>query len=84
MRAEVYRRNIEGRVYPGRVVGVERVMGHKTLFNRAASGRKGLHVHQVVVQMGEDFVARVGLQAGVRPGRAGATARAVSGRGRTG
>ena len=63
---EVYGRNVEGRVYPGRVVEVERVMGDKTLFSRSASERKDLHVLQVVVEMGDEFTAPVGLQVDVR------------------
>ena len=64
--AEVYGRNVEGRVYPGRVVEVEQVMGDKTLFSRSASERKDLHVLQVVVEMGDEFNAPVGLQVDVR------------------
>ena len=64
--AEVYGRNVEGRVYGGRVAEVERVMGDKTLFNRSASERKDLHVLQVVVEMDDGFAAPVGLQVDVR------------------
>jgi multidrug resistance efflux pump len=64
--AEVYGRNVGGRVHFGRVVEVERVMGDKTLFTRAAAERRDLHVLQVVVEMGADFVAPVGLRVDVR------------------
>jgi multidrug resistance efflux pump len=64
--AEVYGRNLDGKVFNGRVVQVERVMGSKTLFSSSAIERKDLHVIQVVVQMEDDFVAPVGLQVNVR------------------
>jgi HlyD family secretion protein len=64
--AEVYGRNVGGRVSTGRVVEVERVMGDKTLFSRSASERKDLHVVQAIVEMGDDFTAPVGLQVDVR------------------
>lgn len=65
-RAEIYGRNLEGRVHRGRVVEVERVMGDKALFSRSASERRDLHVLQVVVELGDDFTAPVGLQVDVR------------------
>jgi multidrug resistance efflux pump len=64
--AEVYGRNLLGKSYSGRVVGVERIMGDKTVFTRASSERKDLHVLQVVVEMGPTFSAPVGLQVDVR------------------
>lgn len=65
-RAEVYGRNVGVGPHAGRLVEVERVMGDKTLFTRSASERKDLHVIQVVVEMGRDFVAPAGLQVDVR------------------
>lgn len=64
--AEVYGRNVAERVSGGRVVEVEHVMGDKTLFSRSAAERRDLRVLQVVVEMGEDFAAPVGLQVDIR------------------
>lgn len=64
--AEVYGRNLQGESYPGRVVEVEKVMGEKTVFTRAASERKDIHVLQVVVEMEPRFCAPVSLQVDVR------------------
>jgi len=64
--AEAYGRNLLGKTYPGRVVEVERIMGDKTVFTRASSERKDLHVLQVVIEMDSGFSAPVGLQVDVR------------------
>jgi ABC exporter DevB family membrane fusion protein len=64
--AEVYGRNLHGKSYSGRVVEVEKIMGDKTVFTRAASERKDFHVLQVVIEMGPEFSAPVGLQVDVR------------------
>jgi multidrug resistance efflux pump len=64
--AEVYGPNLMGRAYPGRVVEVEQIMGDKTLFTRASSERKDLHVLEVVLDMEAGFSAPVGLQVDVR------------------
>lgn len=64
--AEVYGRNLLGKTYPGRVVEVEKIMGDKTVFTRASSERKDLHVLQVVIEMESGFSVPVGLQVDVR------------------
>jgi len=64
-RAEVCGRNLLGKTYPGRVVVVEKIMGDKPIFTRAASQRKALNVVQVVIEMGRAFSAPVGLQVDV-------------------
>jgi ABC exporter DevB family membrane fusion protein len=64
--AESYGRNLLGKSYSGRLVEVEKVMGDKTLFTRAASERKDLQVLQVVIEMASEFSAPVGLQVDVR------------------
>jgi multidrug resistance efflux pump len=64
--AEVYGRNLLGKTYPGRVVEVEQIMGDKTVFTRASSERRDLHVLQVVLEMESEFAAPVGLQVDVR------------------
>jgi HlyD family secretion protein len=64
--AEAYGRNLLGKTYPGRVVEVEKIMGDKTVFTRASSERKDLHVLQVVIEMDSEFSAPVGLQVDVR------------------
>ena len=64
--AEAYGRNLLSRTYPGRVIEVEKVMGGKTVFTRASSERKDLHVLQVVIEMEPGFSAPVGLQVDVR------------------
>jgi ABC exporter DevB family membrane fusion protein len=64
--AVVYGRNVLGKTYPGRVVMVEKIMGDKTVFTRASSERKDLHVLQVVIEMDPGFSAPVGLQVDVR------------------
>jgi HlyD family secretion protein len=70
--AEVYGRNLLGTSYPGRLVEMERVMGDKTVFTRASSERKDLHVLQVIVEMNSGFAAPIGLQVDVRvPGNPG-------------
>jgi ABC exporter DevB family membrane fusion protein len=63
---EVYGRNLLGNTCPGRLVEVERVMGDKTVFTRASSEWKDLHVLQVIVEMDPGFAAPVGLQVDVR------------------
>jgi ABC exporter DevB family membrane fusion protein len=65
-RAEVYGRNLLGKTYAGRVVEVEKIMGDKTVFTRASSERKDLHVLQVVIEMEPGFSAPVGLHVDVR------------------
>jgi multidrug resistance efflux pump len=69
--AEVYGRNLLGKSYPGRVVEREEVMGDKTVFTRASSERKNLHVLQAVIEMEPGFSAPVGLQVDVRIQREG-------------
>jgi multidrug resistance efflux pump len=64
--AEAYGRNLLGKSYPGRVIEVERIMGDKTVFTRASSERKDLHVLEVVIEMESGFSAPVGLQVDVR------------------
>jgi HlyD family secretion protein len=64
--AEVYGRNLLGQIYPGWVVEVEKLMGDKTVFTRASSERKDLHILQVVIEMEPRFSAPVGLQVDVR------------------
>jgi ABC exporter DevB family membrane fusion protein len=64
--AEVYGRTLLGRIYSGRVVEVEKIMGDKTVFTRASSERKDLHILQVVIEMDLRFSAPVGLQVDVR------------------
>ena len=64
--AEAYGRNLLDKTYPGRVVEVEKIMGDKTVFTRASSERKDLHVLQVVIEMESGFSAPVGLQVDVR------------------
>lgn len=65
-KAQVYGRNLLGKTYPGRVVEVENIMGDKTVFTRASSERKDLHVLEVVIEMEPGFSAPVGLQVDVR------------------
>jgi multidrug resistance efflux pump len=64
--AEVYGRNLIGKTHPGRVVEVEQIMGDKTVFTRASSERKDLHILQAVIEMEPAFSAPVGLQVDVR------------------
>jgi HlyD family secretion protein len=64
--AEVYGRNLLGNAYSAKVVVVERIMGDKTVFTRASSERKDLHVLQVVLEMEQGFAAPIGLQVDVR------------------
>jgi HlyD family secretion protein len=64
--AEVYGRNLFGKRYPGKIVEVEKIMGDKTVFSRASSERKDLHIIQVVIEMEPGFSAPVGLQVDVR------------------
>lgn len=63
--AEVYGRNLAGRTFQGSVIEVERAMGAKTVFTRASSERKDLSVLQIVILLGADFNAPVGLQVDV-------------------
>jgi multidrug resistance efflux pump len=69
-KAEVYGRNLGNVVHAGSVVEVEQVLGDKTVFTRSSAERKDLQVLQVVIEMGEDFAAPVGLQVDVRVRRA--------------
>lgn len=64
--AEAYGRNLLGKTYPGLVIEVERIMGDKTVFTRASSERKDLHVLQIVIEMDSRFTAPIGLQVDVR------------------
>lgn len=64
--AEVYGRNLLGKTYPGHLVELDKVMGDKTVFSRASSERKDLHVLQVLIEMEPGFSAPVGLQVDVR------------------
>jgi HlyD family secretion protein len=64
--AEVYGRNLLGKTYPGKVVEVEKIMGDKTVFTRASSERKDLHVLQAIIEMAPEFSAPIGLQVDVR------------------
>jgi multidrug resistance efflux pump len=64
--AEAYGRNLLGKTYPGRVVEIEKIMGEKTVFTRASSERRDIHVLQVVIEMEWGFSAPVGLQVDVR------------------
>jgi HlyD family secretion protein len=65
-RVEAYGRNLLGKTFSGRIVGLEKIMGDKTVFTRASSERKDLHVLQVVIEMESGFAAPVGLQVDVR------------------
>lgn len=65
-KVEMYGRNLLGKSYAGRVIQVEKIMGDKTVFTRASSERKDLHVLPVVIEMESDFSAPVGLQVDVR------------------
>jgi ABC exporter DevB family membrane fusion protein len=65
-KAEVYGRNLAGKTYAGKISEVEKIMGDKTVFTRAASERKDLNVLQVVIDMEDGFTAPVGLQVDVR------------------
>ncbi len=64
--AEVYGRNAGHKTYSGKVVEIEKTMGHKTLFSQTASERKDLHVLQILIEMEEQFAAPIGLQVEVR------------------
>jgi ABC exporter DevB family membrane fusion protein len=64
--AEAYGRNLLGKSYPGRIIQVEKIMGDKTVFTRASSERKDLHILQVVIEMESGFAVPVGLQVDVR------------------
>jgi multidrug resistance efflux pump len=64
--AVVQGRNTRGKSYPGKVVQVEKILGDKTVFTRSSSERKDLNVLQVVIEMGAEFRAPVGLQVDVR------------------
>ncbi len=64
--AVIYGRNLVAKTYRGYVVQVEPVMGEKTVFTRASSERKDLDVLQVLIDMGPDFRAPVGLQVDVK------------------
>jgi ABC exporter DevB family membrane fusion protein len=64
--AEAYGRNLLGKTYPGYVVELEKIMGDKTVFTRASSERKDLHVLQIVIEMESGFSAPVGLQVDMR------------------
>jgi hypothetical protein len=48
------------------VVEIEKIMGDKTVFTKASSERKDLHVLQVVIEVEPGFSAPVGLQVDVR------------------
>jgi HlyD family secretion protein len=64
--AIIYGRNVQGRSYQGKVVLVEKIMGDKTVFSRASSERKDLHVLQALIEMGPEFKAPAGLQVDVK------------------
>jgi multidrug resistance efflux pump len=64
--AEIHGRNLFGKTHPGRVVSCEPIMGNKTVFTRAASERKDLNVLEVLIELGPDFRAPVGLQVEVK------------------
>jgi ABC exporter DevB family membrane fusion protein len=64
--AEVYGRNLAEKNYAGRVIEIEKIMGDKTIFTRASTERKDLHVLQVVIEMETGFSAPVGLKVDVR------------------
>lgn len=61
----VYGRNLGNQDYTGRVVEIERMMGDKTVFTGSSSERKDLDVLEVVIEMGDDFRAPVGLRVDV-------------------
>jgi HlyD family secretion protein len=62
----VFGRNLAGKSYAGRILQLEKVMGDKTVFTRAASERKDLSVLQVLIDMEPDFQAPAGLQVDIK------------------
>jgi HlyD family secretion protein len=71
--AVIYGRNLAGKSYRGQVVQLEPLMGDKTVFTRASSERKDLNVLQVLLDLGPDFRAPVGLQVDVKIESQGST-----------
>ena len=64
-RAVVHGRNLDGISLSGQVASLEPIMGDKTLFTHGSSERKDLDVLQVIIDLGADCQAPVGLQVDV-------------------
>ncbi len=65
-KAEVFGRGLGEQKFAGKVTGIKKLMGKKTVFSHASTERKDLEVLQVILEMDERFFAPVGLEADVK------------------
>ncbi len=65
-KAEVFGRGLGTQHYGGKVIGIKKLMGKKTIFSHVSTERKDLDVIQVILEMDEHFSAPVGLEVDVK------------------